>query len=118
MPVRIPAKKNKSPEADFKKAVCDYMQLAYGKHFFRLPIAGGPYQRPGSPDEVWSIRGIFLAPEFKAPGKPLRGNQAEIVAEVIAAGGRAGSVSTWEELEALLVGIEPIQPALFAKRGK
>lgn len=103
------AKKNNQPEKEFKKAVREWMRLTYGKHFFRLAIAGGPYQRTGSPDEVWSVRGIFVAPEFKAPGKELRPKQSEIVEEILAAGGRAGRVSTWSELEALLDGIEPVQ---------
>jgi hypothetical protein len=112
IPVKI-RKKNQKPEAEFKKAVREYMQIAYGQHFFRLAIAGGPYQRNGSPDEVWSVRGIFIAPEFKAPGKHLRDNQLEIVDEIIRAGGRAGRVSNWDELKSLLDGIEPVQKCLF-----
>jgi hypothetical protein len=116
------AKSNQKPEAEFKKSVLKFLRLAYGQHFFCLPIAGGPYQRPGSPDVVCSIRGMFVAIEFKA-SKDVTGRkfvvgkrQQEVIDEIQAAGGRAGVVSSWEDLEALIDGIEPVQKLMVERR--
>jgi hypothetical protein len=107
--------RNQRPESQFKKAARAWMKLAYGPYIFQLAIAGGPYQRAGSPDDVFSIRGLFVAIEWKAPAevagrKPRIGpRQAEVIAEIRSAGGRAGAVSCWQELKELLAGIEPAQ---------
>lgn len=108
-------KQNKRPEADFKKAVGQYLTLRYGKHAWKLAIAGGPYQRNGSPDQIWSIRGLFVAMEFKAPGKKPTRAQQDIIDEIRAAGGRAGKVETWDELEELIDGIKPVQLGIKRK---
>ena len=113
-PVRFQAR-NAKPESDFKRAARRWMKLAYGPYIFQLSIAGGPYQRAGSPDDVFCIRSLFVAIEWKAPAevagrKPRIGpRQAEVIAEILSAGGRAGAVSCWDELKELLVGIEPVQ---------
>jgi len=116
-PVRFsPA--NQKPESEFKRAARKWIKLAYAPYVFHLAIAGGPYQRPGSPDDIFCIRGRLVAVEWKAP-KDVTGRtprigrrQAEVIAEIQAAGGRAGIVSTWEELKELLKGIEPVQRAM------
>ena len=115
MPRAVRFNGNQKPESDFKKAAWRYLQIAYGRHIFRLSIAGGPFQRSGSPDDIFSIRGNFVAIEWKAPkestGRTPRKSprQDQVIAEIIAAGGRAGKVSNWMELKALLEGIEPMQ---------
>jgi len=111
--IRLPAKKNKKPEAEFKRAAVQFLKIRYGRHFFRLAIAGGPYQRAGSPDEVYSIRGQFVAIEYKAPGGRIGPKQAELIQEIRESGGRAGVVSSWQELEILLAGIEPVQKGMI-----
>ena len=91
-----------------------WLRLAYGPHFFSLPIVGGPFQPAGSPDVVCSIRGLAVFIEFKAPGVRIRvGPKQQAMIEAIrAAGGRAGIVSKWEELGELLEGIEPVQKGM------
>jgi hypothetical protein len=113
---------NQKPEGDFKRSVLKYLRLAYGQHFFCLAIAGGPYQRPGSPDVVCSIRGLFVAIEFKA-SKDITGRkfvvgrrQQKVIDEILAAGGRAGVVSSWDELGVLIDGIEPVQKSIVMER--
>jgi hypothetical protein len=108
-------RKNQRPEADFKKAVRQFLELRFGRHAWRLAIAGGPYQRNGSPDEIWSIRGLFVAMEFKAPGKQPSPAQADIIAEILASGGRAAKINNWQELEELISGIEPVQPGMWER---
>jgi hypothetical protein len=111
--------RNQKPETQFRRAALKYLKLAYGQHFFCLPIVGGPFQPPGSPDVVCSIRGLFVAIEFKAPGKGRAGpRQQEIIDEIRAAGGRAGIASNWEELQALVEGIEPVQQSFMLKTGR
>lgn len=104
---------NRKPEAEFKRAARKWIKLAYGHHAFCLPIAGGAYQRPGSPDDVWSIRGLAVFIEWKAPGGRVGPRQAEVIEEIRAAGGRAGVVSTWDDLRELLTGIEPVQRGML-----
>lgn len=119
-PVKFHAR-NRKPESAFKRAVLQWLRLAYGHHFFSLGIAGGPYQRPGSPDVVCSIRGQFVAIEFKASADALGRKyvvghrQKEVIDEIRAAGGRAGVISTWEELAELLDGLEPLQQGMIMK---
>jgi hypothetical protein len=106
------SKRNQNRESEFKQAARRWIKLAYGQHAFCLPIAGGPYQRAGSPDDVWSIRGLAVFIEWKAPGGRVGPRQAEVISEIRAAGGRAGVVSSWEELKALLEGIETVQKGM------
>jgi hypothetical protein len=103
---------NQKPESAFKRAALKWLRLAYGPHLFHLAISGGPYQRPGSPDCVMSIRGVFVAIEWKSPGGRVGPKQQELIDEILAAGGRAGVVSTWEELKSLFDGLEPVQKGM------
>lgn len=107
---------NRKPETEFRRSVIKYLRMAYGQHFFYLPIVGGPYQPPGSPDVVCSIRGLAVFMEFKAPGGLGRigSRQQQMIDAIRAAGGRAGIVSSWEELKELLDGIEPVQKIMWA----
>lgn len=114
---------NRKPESQFKRAALKWLRTIYGRHFFDLSIAGGPYQRPGSPDTICSIRGKFVAIEWKAPADVtgrkfvIGKRQQEMIDEIRAAGGRAGIVSCWEELEALVDGLEPVQPSFKIPSG-
>jgi hypothetical protein len=58
---------------------------------------------------VWSIRGIAVFIEWKAPNGRIGPRQTEVINEIRASGGRAGIVSNWDELKELLQGIEPVQ---------
>ena len=114
-PVRM-QQGNRKPESEFRRAALKYLRLIYGQHFFSLPIVGGPFQPAGSPDVVCSIRGLAVFIEFKAPGGRVGPRQQQMVDAICEAGGRAGIVSNWEELEELLQGIEPIQQAMKLRR--
>lgn len=116
-PVRM-QRVNKKPESEFRRAAMKWLQLIYGQHFFSLPIVGGPFQPAGSPDVVCSIRGLAVFIEFKAPGGRVGLQQQQMVDAIRAAGGRAGIVSTWEELEELLSGIEPVQNRIKFNTGR
>jgi hypothetical protein len=110
-PVRM-QQGNKKPETEFRRAVMRWLRLIYGHHFFALPIVGGPFQPAGSPDVVCSIRGLAVFIEFKAPGGRVGPRQQQMIDAINAAGGRAGVVATWDELEELLQGIEPLQQGM------
>jgi hypothetical protein len=103
---------NQKPETQFRRAAVKWLRLAYGHHFFYLPIVGGPFQPAGSPDCICCIRGVAVFIEWKAPGGRIGPKQQQMVDEIRAAGGRAGIVSSWEELEALISGIEPVQKGM------
>jgi len=109
-PVRF-TKSNMKPESEFKRACLKWLRYRFGKHFWSLGIAGGPYQRPGSPDVVCSLYGHFLALEFKDPGGGGRigPRQQEVVDEIRGAGGRAYIIASWDDMEAAVQEFEPIQ---------
>lgn len=111
-----PKTQGKTLEGDFKKAGAKWLRARFGKHAFCLPIAGGAYQKSGSPDQVWSIRGIAVFIEWKRPdGRGRRGpKQQEMIDTIRAAGGRAGFVESWKDLEELVAGIEPVQLGMKA----
>jgi hypothetical protein len=122
-PVRFNPR-NQKPEGDFKKAVRKYLRLIFSPYYLELAIFGGFGQRPGSPDMVCGIRGLFVSIEFKA-SKDVTGRQyvvgkrqQEWMDEAIAAGCRAGIVATWEDLDRLIEGIEPVQRGFKRFGGK
>jgi hypothetical protein len=108
--------RNLKPEQKFKREGLKWLRTRFGKHFFSLAIAGGAYQASGSPDMVCSIRGIAVFIEWKAPNGRVGPKQRAMIEDIQYAGGRAGIVSTWEELMALVDGIEPVQPQLGERR--
>lgn len=111
MSARWPAtKRNASPEKDFRKAAMQWLEIRFHGVIWRVKILGGLGQRPGVPDDLFCIRGIFCGIEWKAPGKGRIGPKQAIEIEAIrAAGGRAGVVSSWGELEELVKDLEPVQ---------
>ena len=99
----LPGKKKKGPESEFKAAVTEYIRLRHPRAWF-LPVRGGIGQRPGVPDLLFCINGIMVGIELKNPSRPtsLRENQQREMDAIRAAGGIAGRVASWEELDALL----------------
>jgi hypothetical protein len=53
---------------------------------FSIPIPGGAYGVPGSPDRIVFYKGNAFATEFKAPGKKLGPKQEEIRERIEATG--------------------------------
>lgn len=99
--------RKKPPETSWKADIIAYLKVRYPQIWI-LPIRGGIGQRAGIPDLLCCIDGRMLGIEAKAPGKPspLSPRQKEEIAAIRAAGGVAGRVGSWEELENLLREIE------------
>lgn len=100
--------RKRKPEAEFQSAVIQYLQIHFGPRFWHINHLGGLGQRSGIPDILACIGGRFLALEIKSPtGKGRLGPQQQEELEAIrAAGGVAGVVASWEELERLLEELE------------
>lgn len=106
-----PTGKNAKPETEFRKACLQWLGLRFGRHFFARKIAGGPYQRSGTLDTYCSIRGLFFAFEWKDPAGKRRASpqQAAEVEEIRSAGGRAYVIASFEDLEAAVADLVPVQ---------
>ena len=63
---------------------------------------GSEYQPAGLPDLIGCWRGRFFGFEVKEPDEEPSAIQSEEIADIIAAGGIAGRVETFEEAIALL----------------
>lgn len=103
----------RKPESLFRSACLAWLKVRFKGEFWQLKIAGGPYQRSGSPDSICSIRGYLVALEWKDPeavGKKRLPSpkQAEVIEEIRSAGGRAYCVASWEDLWEAVQGIEPV----------
>src|SRR5271157_2195090 len=112
-----------TPETKTKKAVKNHLETLFGRHIFILPIAGGQYQKSGSPDWIVSLRGKFIAMEIKAfkefGGRPRLGEkQREMLEDIKFAGAIAGVVDSWEALAELVKDFEPVQKCIFQTGGK
>ena len=113
-----------TPESQWRKACIDWLKIRFGNRLWHIRTVGGIGQRSGIPDDFFVIRngkdgpGIFVAIEFKAPtGRyKLTEKQAAEIEHIRRAGGRAGEVKTWEDLEALVDGIECVQLGMAFKK--
>ena len=63
---------------------------------------GSEYQPAGLPDLIGCLHGRFFGLEVKEPDEPPSAIQEEEIADIIAAGGIAGVIETFEEAVALL----------------
>lgn len=108
----------KTPEGAWKAAIIDYLSFQYPSCWI-LPVRGGIGQRPGIPDLLVVIHGKLLGIEAKDPQRPTRLScrQSEEIAAIRAAGGVAGRVASWEELEMLLEELK-FQPPPDPKAGR
>lgn len=101
--LRSPGRKRK-PEADFQRAIVQYLKARFGPKVWILNHRGGIGQRAGVPDLLCCIDGRFLALEVKSPlgtGR-LGPRQREELEAIRQAGGVVAVVSNWEELEEVL----------------
>ena len=113
-------KKKDTPETRWRRACIEWLKLRFQGRIWHVRTVGGIGQRPGLPDDLFVIRngksgpGIFVAIEFKAPESrhKLSELQAAEIEAIRQAGGRAGAVRSWEDLERLVEGIEPVQLGL------
>ena len=107
--------KKQTPESEWRSACVKFLKIRFAGHIWHIRTVGGLHQRSGIPDDIFVIKGVPIAIEFKAPNgryKVTEKQQAEIDA-FNRAGGRAGKVSTWEELNGLIDGIAPVQIGLL-----
>lgn len=115
MPRAVRIARQVTPESAFRSAGIKWLKLRFGKYLWHYRTVGGVGVRGGVPDDLFCIRGIFVAVEWKQPNyRPssrVTQQDAEIEA-VVRAGGRAAKVWTWEQLEALVEGIQPVQMAI------
>lgn len=111
-------KRNRTPESEFRSACLKWLKIRFGKYFWHARISGGPLQRPGLPDDLCSIRGHFVALEFKDPGGSGRigPRQAEVLAEIIAAGARAHVISCWDDLDEAVAEFAPVQLGMSERK--
>ncbi|HOI95589.1 MAG TPA: hypothetical protein PK250_12860 [Syntrophobacter fumaroxidans] len=106
--------KPETPETAFRKAAIRYLMTRFQGHIWHMRTVAGIAVRDRL-DDHFIIRGIPVQIEFKRPdgqwstnSKRVQGQVKEIE-KVIRAGGRAGFVDSWESLQALIEGIEPVQ---------
>lgn len=104
-----------TPESAFRKAGIQWLKIRFGRYLWHYRTIAGPMQRLGVLDDFFIVRGVPVQIEWKRPDgeyskstKTYKAQMAEIES-VMAAGGRAGFVDSWESLEALVEGIEPVQ---------
>jgi hypothetical protein len=107
------ASKEKPTHAEFKKTCLDWLKARFGEHFFKLDIAGGPFQKPGSPDTVCSIRGRFYAFEWKVEGDREGPKQIKMAEDIRRAGGKAFFIWSLENLRYAVRDLEPVQPEIW-----
>lgn len=100
--------RGKKPEAEFQSAVVKFLEHRFGPRFWYINHLGGLGQRAGIPDLLCCVDGRFLALEIKSPtGTGRLGPSQKLELEAIRrAGGVAGVVASWDELEALLEEVE------------
>ena len=109
--------RKKTPESEWRHACVQWLKIRFAGRIWHIRTVGGIGQRSGIPDDFFVIRdgddgaGIFVAIEFKAPNGRYRltEKQAAEIETIRKAGGRAGEVRSWEDLERLVEGIEPVQ---------
>ncbi len=93
-----------TPEAKVLKAVTGYMAdlKREGALIWWTKLHGGPMQRRGLPDLLVVYEGEAVFMEIKKPGGKATKLQAYIIAQVQAAGGRGGVVTSVQEACELL----------------
>ena len=118
------AKKKLTPESEWRQAGLQWLKIRFGRNLWHLRTVAGITQRFGVLDDHFIIRGIPVQVEWKrADGKyrrdtaTYRAQELEIES-VIAAGGRAGFVESWDDLEELVSGIEAVQISMTRRGGK
>lgn len=106
-------RKQQKPETAWKADIIAYLKIRY-RSIWILPVRGGIGQRAGVPDLLCVINGRLLGIEAKAPGRPspLSPRQREEINAIREAGGIAGRVASWDELDELLKELEN-PPCLF-----
>jgi|GEM_PF-1969312 len=108
-------KKKLTPEGEFRAAGIQWLKIRFGRHLWHLRTVAGITQRLGVLDDHFIIRGVPVQVEWKrADGKYRRDTktyeaQEKEIEAVRAAGGRAAFVASWDDLESLTDGIEPVQ---------
>lgn len=109
-------RKQQTPESQWRSAGMKWLRLRFAGQLWEYRTVGNGMSRSGVPDDILIIRGTPVCIEWKRPDYRPTGKftaQDAEIAAIIRAGGRAGKVRNWEELENLVSGIEPVQRGLF-----
>lgn len=108
----------KETESSFRKAAIQWLNIRFGRNIWHYRTPGGLGHRPGVPDDLFCINGTLVAVEFKSPNGTGRVHpkQAKEVAQIIEAGGVAGIVSNWDQLEELVKPFKPTQCGIVDRR--
>lgn len=80
-----------------------WLKQCPGVWFFK--VHGGVFQTPGIPDLILCVNGIFVALEVKQPGKKATFLQAQTLARITRAKGRATVVTSLDEVKQI---VEPL----------
>lgn len=103
---------SKTPEGKWRSEAICWMKIRFGKLMWHYRTIGGVGQRNGVPDDLFLIAGQFVAIEWKRPDyrRPnFETAQDREIEAIMACGGRAAKVKSWDELEALLEGLPCVQ---------
>ena len=109
--------KPETSESAFRNACIDLIKIRFGRYVWHYRHVGSITDGKNRSllDDHFIIRGVPVQIEFKRPDGQYRKNtktyrqQEKEIEDIRRAGGRAGFVGSYEELNALLVGIEPVQ---------
>jgi hypothetical protein len=125
MPGTIFQRKEKklTPEGEWRQAGLQWLKIRFGRYLWHLRTVAGITQRLGVLDDHFIIRGVAVQVEWKRPDgkyrrdtKTYRAQEKEIESVRIA-GGRAGFVASWDDLEELVSGIDPVQLSMLRTGG-
>jgi hypothetical protein len=113
-----PVRTVKETEQSFRKAAIQWLKIRFGRNIWHYRTPGGLGHRPGVPDDLFCVRGRFLAIEFKSPSSlgRIHPRQAQEIAQILESGGVAGIVSSWDSLERLVETFEPEQRGFVDRR--
>jgi len=102
-------KKERTAHSEFKAVCKKYLRQRFGKNFFCLDIAGGAFQKSGSPDTLCTIYGQFFAFEWKQEGDREGPKQVEMIDAIRAAGGRAYFIWSLRDLAKAVSDLPAVQ---------
>lgn len=112
--------RNRKPETEFRQACMRWLKLRFGPYLYAAKQVGGIGVESGRPDTLCSIRGQFFAFEWKAPGGHGRRGpkQVEQIETINSAGGHAFFIESFEDLEAAVADVEPVQIGMGNRAGR
>jgi hypothetical protein len=111
-----------TPESAWRHTGLEWLKIRFGRNLWHYRTVAGITQRLGVLDDHFIVCGVPVQVEWKRPdGKYRRDTKTYAAQEreieaVRQAGGRAGFVESWEDLEALVDGIPCVQQSMLSAR--